>query len=180
MLLSSKRPLCLLLTLSITSLAPAWPALADPSVEVAFSPRGGATDTIVRLIDDAERSILVAAYSFTSRDIARALVAAHGRGVDVRAVLDKSNATDRYTSATFLANAGIPTRINDRYAIMHNKFMVMDGTTVQTGSFNYTKAAEQENAENIVILRDAPGFASQYSALWQRLWDEGREYVPRH
>jgi phosphatidylserine/phosphatidylglycerophosphate/cardiolipin synthase-like enzyme len=77
----------------------------------------------------------------------------------VQAVLDKSNATAKYSSATFLANMGVPTRIDYEYAIMHNKFMVIDGVTVETGSFNYTKAAEEKNAENVIILRDCPDVA---------------------
>jgi hypothetical protein len=63
----------------------------------------------------------VQAYNFTSAPIAQALVAAPKRGVQILAVLDTSNETDRYSAATFLANAGIRTLIDDRHAIAHNK-----------------------------------------------------------
>jgi len=96
--------------------------------------------------------------------------------VDVQSVFDKSNATARYTSATFLANRGMPTRVDYQYAIMHNKFMVIDGVTVETGSFNYTKAAEEKNAENVIILRNEPEVAGQYLKRWEELWDESEEY----
>src|SRR4051794_32305306 len=114
----------------------ASPALAEPSVEVEFSP-GHAAEAVVRVIDSAHATIHLAAYSFTSRPIAEALVRAKRRGVEVLAVLDKSNETGRYSAATFLSRAGVPTRINYRYAIMHSKFIVVDGVTVETGSFNY-------------------------------------------
>ena len=152
------------------------PAYAAPTIEVEFSPNRGATDAVVRLIGQATNTIRVAAYSFTSKPIAQALVVAHNRGVDVEAVLDKSNATARYSSATFLANAGIPTRIDYKYAIMHNKFLVVDGVTVETGSFNYTKAAEEKNAENVLVMRDYPDIAKRYSARWQELWAESEPY----
>ena len=58
---------------------------------------------------------------------------------------------------------------------MHNKFMVIDSATVQTGSFNYTNSAEHKNAENVLVLRDNPEIASRYLKEWQRLWDESQE-----
>ena len=91
-------------------------------------------------------------------------------------MLDKSNATARYTAASFLSRAGIPTRIDERYAIMHNKFLVIDGVTVETGSFNYTVAAQTRNAENLIVLRHEPEVAAQYEQEWQRLWRESRDY----
>lgn len=84
----------------------ASPALADPSITVAFSPIGGATEAIIQTINRAEHTIRLAAYVFTSRPIAEALIAAHRRGVDVEAVFDRSNATARYTAAKALAAAG--------------------------------------------------------------------------
>jgi phosphatidylserine/phosphatidylglycerophosphate/cardiolipin synthase-like enzyme len=110
-----------LLLATLLLVSPAW-ANPPPSTDVAFSTSRGATQAVVKLIGEAKQSIRVAAYSFTSKDIAAALIDAHKRGVDVQAVLDKSNATARYTSATFLANMGLPTRVDYQYAIMHNNF----------------------------------------------------------
>jgi phosphatidylserine/phosphatidylglycerophosphate/cardiolipin synthase-like enzyme len=122
----------------------------------------------------------MAAYSFTSKDVARALVDANRRGVDVRVVLDDSQKSERYTGATFLANTGIPTRTSSRYAIMHNKFLVIDGEHVQTGSFNYTISAQQRNAENVIVLWNQPAIAAAYGREWQRLWREADDYQKRY
>ena len=92
------------------------------------------------------------AYSFTSAPIAKALVDAHKRGVTVLAMLDKSNETEKYSADTFLVNAGIQTLIDDQHAIAHNKVMVIDRATVITGSFNFTKAAEEKNAKNLLVI----------------------------
>ena len=97
---------------------------------------------------------------------------AHKRGVDVQVVLDKSNLSSKYSSATFLSNVGIPVRINSRYAIMHNKYIVVDGMTVQTGSFNYSSAAESKNAENVLVITGNEKLADDYLINWQKLWDE--------
>jgi phosphatidylserine/phosphatidylglycerophosphate/cardiolipin synthase-like enzyme len=140
---------------------------------------GGATELVVRTIESAHATIGVAAYSFTSAPIVKALVAASKHGVDVRGVVNKSNATARYTAATFLTNQGVPVRVDHRYAIMHDKFVVVDGETVETGSFNFTSSAEMRNAENVIVLHDQAA-AAQYQREWEHLWLESEELKARY
>ena len=137
------------------------------SIAVYFSPKGGCTNAAVSALDAAQSSILVQAYSFTSAPIAKALVDAKNRGVDVQVILDKSQKTEKYSGATFLMNAGIPTFIDSKHKIAHNKIMVIDGRTVITGSFNFTKSAEEGNAENLLVISDAPELAKKYSENWK-------------
>ncbi len=99
------------------------------------------------------RQILVQAYSFTSKPIAKALLDAKKRGVNIEAVLDKSNVTTKYSVAAFLSNAGIPVLIDDKHAIAHNKVIIIDRATLITGSFNFTTAAESKNAENLLVIK---------------------------
>lgn len=154
----------------------AFPALADPSVSVAFSPRGGGTEAVVQVISEAKQSIHVAAYGFTSKPIADALIRASRRGVSVEVVLDKSNVKARYSEAGELVGAGVPVRVDYQYSIMHDKYLINDGKTVETGSFNLTSAAEKSNAENVLILRDYPTIAAQYDDNWKKLWNESQEF----
>lgn len=155
-------------------------APADGTIEVAFSPQAGATELVVKAISSAKKSILVAAYSFTSKPIAQALVDAHKRGIDVKVVVDKSQKSARYTSATFLANMGIPTRVDSQHAIQHNKFMVIDREHVETGSFNYTSAAEQRNAENAMVIWNNPRLATTYADNWLVHWEHSEPYAARY
>ena len=74
----------------------------------------------------------------------------------------------------------MPVRLHGRYALQHNTFMVVDGATVQTGSFNYTASAGTRNAENVLVLRNAPAIAAQYTTEWQRLWHEGTDLPPAY
>jgi hypothetical protein len=150
-------------------------AAAFPPIEVHFSPKGGCTDAVVREINDAEKRILVQAYSFTSAPIAKALVDAHKRGVDVRVILDKSQRTEKYSSADFVLHAGILTLIDAKHAIAHNKIMVIDGETVITGSFNFTKAAEENNAENLLVIRDK-AIAEKYTSNWDIHGEHSEKY----
>ncbi|MHB9133613.1 MAG: phospholipase D family nuclease [Armatimonadota bacterium] len=144
--------------------------------QVYFSPDGGCTDAIVRALDNAKQSVLVQAYSFTSAPIAKALVNAKKRGVRIQAILDKSNRTAKYSSADFLAHAGVPTYLDDAHAIAHNKIIIIDNNTVITGSFNFSKAAEERNAENLLILRSPP-LAARYTENWQAHLQHSEAYA---
>jgi phosphatidylserine/phosphatidylglycerophosphate/cardiolipin synthase-like enzyme len=143
--------------------------------QVCFSPNGGCTETIVNQIEAAKSEILVQAYSFTSAPIAKAPVNAHKRGVKVEAILDKSQKSERYTSATFISNAGIPTYIDSKHVIAHNKIMIIDKETVVTGSFNFTKAAEEKNAENLLITRNKD-LAKIYMENWYKHKEHSESY----
>lgn len=162
--------ICLLSCLLIVCLIPAS-IQADtfrdiPSMDVYFSPRGGCTQAIVAEIEGARSEILIQAYSFTSVPIARALVSAHRRGVRVVAIMDRSQQGREYTSATFLVHAGISVYIDSVHAIAHNKIMIIDRKRVITGSFNFTKAAEERNAENLQIVR-----SEEVADLYRRNFD---------
>ena len=158
----------------------ALPAAASPSVTVGFSPSHTALENVLSVINDATVSLDVEAYSFTSKPIATAIIAAKKRGVSVRVVADEKANGDRYSAVTYLANNHVAVRLNSRYAIMHNKVMIADGSTVQTGSFNYTASADTRNAENSIVLRGVPQIAAQYEKEFNRLWAESEVLAPAY
>jgi phosphatidylserine/phosphatidylglycerophosphate/cardiolipin synthase-like enzyme len=147
-------------------------------IQVFFSPKGGCTEAVVENLNKATNTVLVQAYSFTSAPIAKALVDAEKRGVKVKVILDKSQRTERYSSADFVAHADIPTYIDARHAISHNKIMIIDGSTILTGSFNFTKAAEESNAENLLVIKDI-ALATKYTANWQAHLNHSEHYLGR-
>ncbi|AWK15746.1 phospholipase D family protein [Candidatus Fukatsuia symbiotica] len=144
----------------------------NEQVTVGFSPSGTALANILNVINSAKSQIYVVAYSFTSKEIATALLTAKKRGVNVQVVVDKKANSEKYTAVTFLANQGVAVRLNDKYTIIHNKFIVIDGKTLQTGSFNYSSSANKRNAENVVVLWNAPTIAAMYQQEFLRLWNE--------
>ncbi|MDB5813857.1 MAG: phospholipase D/Transphosphatidylase [Rhodocyclales bacterium] len=146
--------------------------------EVFFSPQGGTADEVIRQIDQAHRTIRVQAYSFTHASIAKALVEAEKRGVDVQVILDRSNRTGKYSAADFTSHGGVPTYIDAAHPIAHNKIMILDGETVITGSFNFTKQADEKNAENLLILH-SKDLAATYLENWQSHKAHSDEYVGR-
>lgn len=142
-----------------TTQAPHW--------HVFFSPKGGCTEAIVSIIDQAKVSVLVQAYSFTSYPITEALINAQKRGVKVEAIIDGKQLHSRGVKLGLLAKAGIPVSLDSKHAIAHNKVMVIDSRTVITGSFNFTAAAEKSNAENLLIVED-PALAKEYALNWSK------------
>lgn len=135
-------------------------------IQVFFSPNGDCTAAIVGELNNAKTEVLVQAYSFTSTKIAKVLTDAHKRGVKVQVILDKSNMTGKYSAADSITHAGIPTLIDSEHAIAHNKVIIIDGQVVITGSFNFTKAAEEHNAENVLIINNKE-LAAKYAEHWQ-------------
>lgn len=150
-------------------------AMATPSVSVGFSPEGTALQLVLKTLSEAQQSIRLMGYSFTSPEVVKGLIAAKRRGVDVKVVLDDrgNHGKSSVAAISLLVNAGIPVRLDSHYKIQHDKVIVTDGRNVETGSFNYTRAAARSNSENALLLRDMPGVASQYLAHWQSRWEQG-------
>lgn len=161
----------------MSSMAQGHPFPKGASWENGFSIDGTALPLILKVIDSAQKQILVAAYAFTNRDITRELIRVHKeKGVQVFVVADEKE-NQKYTSLGYLVRAGIPVRLNNHYAIMHNKFMVVDGITLQTGSFNYTQTAVTENAENVLVNWNFYDEAQNYTNDWSALWNGGYNYT---
>ena len=105
------------------------------------------------------------------------MIRAHKRGVKITAVLDKSNRTQKYSAATFLKNMEIPVFIDDQHAIAHNKIMIIDNRVVITGSFNFSRAAEDKNAENLLIMDDLPDLTRAYQENFQQHLKHAAPYL---
>jgi phosphatidylserine/phosphatidylglycerophosphate/cardiolipin synthase-like enzyme len=149
-----------------------------PPIEVYFSPKGGCTEAIVYEIDSAKASIFVQAYSFTSVPIAKAIANAHKRGVHIETILDKTKNTEKYSEDDYLIHAGVQVMLDGKHPIAHNKIIIIDGQVVITGSFNFTKQAENGNAENLLIIRDK-AIADRYTANWNLHAAHSERYAGR-
>lgn len=156
-----------------TSTASNPPTPAAAQVSVLFSPQDNIQRTLVTMINNAQRNILVQAYLLTDDTIANALIRAHKRGVNVEVLLDAQVMSDaKGSDGIRLYEAGIPVRLETRYENAHNKIMIFDHDTVQatvvTGSYNYTYGAQRSNAENVVIIRQSPATIKRYVENWRQ------------
>lgn len=141
-------------------------------VEVAFSPADDPAALVLRTIAAARRSIHVQAYSFTSRPIADALVAARARGVSVEVLVDADMNRRGGKALPRLLAAGVPVLAETRYAAAHNKVIIVDaagpGCKLLTGSYNFSWSAQNRNAENMLVLHDNCAVTRHYLDNWQR------------
>lgn len=170
----------LLPPIALAGTAAAPVALSGCMARTAFSPNGGASDLVLLTIASARKSVRVAGYYFFDARIGKALLDASRRGVDVRVVLDKDhNASKPGPSvASYLADHGVQVVITSAYRIQHNKVMVIDGETVETGSYNYTKGADLDNAENVLVIGRCPQLAAAYLADWEKLRASAGSRIP--
>ncbi|MEM3372398.1 MAG: phospholipase D family protein [Candidatus Korarchaeum sp.] len=170
-LAASSLFLILLAALLIASLSiPRSPEVGSqcPRVEALFCPEDGCSKAVISLFDRANETIDVAVYSFTHPDIADALIRAKERGVRVRVILEGEQVTS-YSQYGKLKSAGIDVILDKNEYLMHNKFAVVDGKVVATGSFNYTVAADRRNDENLVMILDE-GTAGEFEKEFEEMW----------
>jgi phosphatidylserine/phosphatidylglycerophosphate/cardiolipin synthase-like enzyme len=140
----------------------------NTNYRVCFTPGENCTQEIVDEINRAQQSIEVQSYSFTSKPIALALVQAAKRSVKVRIIFDRSQFNCHHFSyASYFLRNNIRVWDDADLDIAHNKVMIFDNKIVETGSFNYTKAAQQYNAENVLIIEN-PSLANEYHQNWER------------
>jgi hypothetical protein len=150
------------------------------SIEVFFSPNGGARDAILKEIGSANTTIDIAMYILTDRELSKALTLAQERGVHVRILLDAKSAREiRYSKHHFLSERKVPVKLDnthktsgDKYeGIMHNKFAIIDNKVLLTGSYNWTHSAEELNNENLLIVKNSEELIGKYRLEFTKLWD---------
>ena len=146
---------------------------ATGTIEYAFTPGDDAAGLIVRTIDAARLQVLVQAFSFTHRDIADALVRANRRGLDVQIIADREQTESMESTAMqSLLDAGLPVFIDAEHSSAHNKVIVIDQGGKQpaliAGSFNFTFAAQNRNAENVLNLHGNPDLTRAFHTNWRR------------
>lgn len=178
------RSLLLVMLVSVLLALPAQAVElpAQGRIEVLFTPWDDAEGALLREIGDARQSIRVQAFLLTSRNIARALIAAHERGIRVNVLADREMvAKGENSRIPDLHASGIDVRLETRYASAHNKILLIDvegnQPVVITGSYNFTFSAQARNAENLLILRDNPDLARVYLANWRRHRDEAQPFA---
>lgn len=137
-------------------------AATEDGLSVYFSPDGRCTDAIIRAIKNARVSVDVQAAQFESKSIAKALSAAHKRGVSVRVIVDRRKNADKDSKTDNLVDRDVPTYYDDAHNTAHNKLILIDRRVIITGSFNFTKEAEEDNAENLLMVEDKPQLVAAY------------------
>jgi len=147
-----------------------------PHVSTYFSPGRGVAKVVIGFIDRCNKTIDAAVYAITHDGISDALIRAKRRGVNVRIITDKTQASGKYSDDEKLMEAKIPVIVSGHHwrGSMHNKFVIGDGEAIGTGSFNWTKNADKKNSENFVIIRIRYA-VKEYQKEFDSLWEMGKK-----
>lgn len=140
-------------------------------VTTLFSPGDACGKHIRTLMSEAQERLDICVFTISDNDIADAIKNAFDRGINVRIVTDNDKMWDEGSDIKSLYDHGIEVKIDQTDYHMHHKFMVVDGHTVLTGSYNWTRSAAQFNHENIISLTDRQ-VSQKFSAEFEKLWKE--------
>lgn len=145
--------------------------IGEATVMNAFAPDDAITDEVVARLSAAEQRVDMMSFAFTSDPVAEALIAARGRGLPVRAVMENRNAKGTGSEFNKVRDGGVDMHADGNCYIMHHKVIIIDGRTVITGSFNFTGSAQTQNDENVLIIEDA-GLAARYTEEFERVYQQ--------
>ncbi len=138
------------------------------SIECYFAPEDHVEREVVAELRAAERTVDFMAFSFTSEPIAEEMARRMAEGVRVRGVFEARNANSRYCRDDYLRDKGAEIHLDRNKYTMHHKVIVVDGETVVTGSYNFSKSADEKNDENVLVVHDR-GIAARYLEEFERL-----------
>jgi phospholipase D len=123
---------------------------------------------IVHELGSAKTSVVFAAYTFTETSIGTAVILAHMNGISVKGVIEKQNINSASSQFQRFLDQGIDVKPDRNSALMHHKFFVIDNSVVITGSFNPTKAADESNDDNLVVIKNRE-MAKKYAKEFERV-----------
>lgn len=138
---------------------------------VAFSPSTECEQKIIDLINNSQSKIDIAVYAINNHNIVSAIKKAHSRGIKIRILTDKLQASGKYSKVLDLHQSGLHLKVNAVYKTEHNKFAIFDQNKVVTGSYNWTNSATHKNSENCLFIADDSLIVQKYQTRFDYLWN---------
>jgi phosphatidylserine/phosphatidylglycerophosphate/cardiolipin synthase-like enzyme len=144
------------------------PQMTIDGVQVSnyFSPVDQVSDKLVDLVNSAQKSVRFIIFTYTDKNLANAMIGRFQAGVDVAGVIENRGASQGVMPSLFCAQ--VPVKVDGNKYTMHHKVIVIDNNIVVTGSFNFTRSADTENDDNVLVIND-PSVAKQYLDEFDRI-----------
>jgi phosphatidylserine/phosphatidylglycerophosphate/cardiolipin synthase-like enzyme len=148
--------------------------MIDNTRKTYFSPQDDTVAAFLEFIQSAQRKIRIADYAFNLEPLVNLLIKQHHQHIDIQLVLDRSESTTEFEKPLLqkLTKADVPFVVGTSskdHEIMHNKFTILDDAWVQSGSWNYTASAADE--DNFFDIEHSTERAQAFSADWQKMYD---------
>ena len=144
-------------------------ARKDSVAEAYFSPGDECLRAIDRRLRSARKSVDICVFTITDDRLAGAVLDTHRSGVAIRVITDNAKAEDLGSDIERLEQAGIAVRVDRSPYHMHHKFAIFDGSTLMTGSYNWTRGAAVDNEENLIVTNE-PRLVEPFRSTFDRLW----------
>ena len=135
---------------------------------------------VIDAIEGSRKSLDIAMFLFTEKDIAEHICKATKRGINIRVISDRlqsNNIPNQKENLMRFIHSGIPVKVNTHPGNMHLKIMISDETLITTGSYNFTYPAESKNDEVLVMIRDKD-LARRWTKQFNRMWNDQKQYTP--
>jgi len=150
--------------------------MGSGKISVYFSPQDRViTNNIIPLVSNSSKYIYIPAFIVTHGELVNALITAHNRGVDVKLIIDATNASSAHSAVKKLRTAGISVKVENYAGKMHNKSIIIDNKYIVTGSMNFSNSGEKKNDENVLIIEDtrlAIFYRNFFNYIWQKIPDK--------
>lgn len=134
-----------------------------------FSPKSDTITPLLKEIRSAEKSIHFMAFSFTHDTLGTAMRDRFASGIEVRGVFEARQTDNPYAEYRAMKAAGLSVILDKNSGTMHHKVIVVDADTVITGSYNFSKNAEKNNSENLLIIKGNREIAAAYLAEFEKI-----------
>jgi len=144
--------------------------LEAKNIEIYFSPSARCENKIIKYIKQSEEQIDAAVYAINNDNIVEALKKAHDRGVKIRILTDRLQASNKSSKVKELRKYGINIRVHSKFKIEHNKFAVFDKKVATSGSYNWTNPATEKNSENCAFFIKNQDAVKEYQDRFEYLW----------
>lgn len=144
--------------------------LGNSEITVKFSPTDSVIEkTIVPLIDNSKKYIYMPIFLITDKRLSAALINAKNRGVDVKVIVDATNAKTKYSKHRLLRQHGILVKTENYAGKLHSKSIIIDDKYTVIGSMNFSGSGEKKNDENLVVIKNS-SLAKHYKRFFEYLW----------
>jgi phosphatidylserine/phosphatidylglycerophosphate/cardiolipin synthase-like enzyme len=144
--------------------------------EVCFAPDEPCAEKLIKFMHSAHETLDIAIFDITEKEIIRTVLE-EAKRVHVRVVVDTRQSHGQYSGVSAFQQAGIEVRYGHQKGIMHDKFTIVDGEAIETGSFNYTNNASRNNQENQIYL-SKPNVVARYKERFDKMWENATEFAP--
>ncbi|WP_075184790.1 phospholipase D-like domain-containing protein [Teredinibacter haidensis] len=145
-----------------------------PSPNSYFSPGEACRKAIIDTCHETKKQMAICVFTISDNHLTNAIVRAHNRGVNVRIITDDDKSFDKGSDIHYLAEQGVPVKLDNSPHHMHHKFAIFDQHKLLNGSFNWTRSASEKNQENL-MLSYHPKAVQDYQQKFEQLWNTYKE-----